>query len=123
VSLAAQAADRGGFRVRPRLAPIPTLPPELDLAIFRIAQESLTNVARHAGARNVSLDLAIERTTLTLRVRDDGRGITAEGAAGRRMGLGGMHERALLVGGRLSVAQCAEGGTEVRLVVPLAAGG
>jgi two-component system sensor histidine kinase UhpB len=123
MSLATQASDRGGPRVRPRLAPIPTLPPELDLAIFRIAQESLTNVARHAGARNVSLDLALERTTLTLRVRDDGRGITAEEAAGRSMGLGGMHERALLVGGTLSVAQCAEGGTEVRLVVPLAADG
>jgi two-component system sensor histidine kinase UhpB len=123
MSLAAQASDRGGLRVRPRLAPIPTLPRELDLAIFRIAQESLTNVARHAGARNVSLDLAVEPTTLTLRVRDDGRGITAEEAAGRSMGLGGMHERALLVGGKLSVAQCAEGGTEVRLVVPLPAGG
>jgi two-component system sensor histidine kinase UhpB len=121
-TLAAQASDRGGPRVRVRLAPIPALPPELDLAIFRIAQESLTNVARHAGARNVTLDLAVERATLTLRVRDDGRGITAEEAAGRSMGLGGMHERALLVGGRLSVARCAEGGTEVRLVVPLAAG-
>ena len=123
VSLAAQASDRGGPRVRPRLAPIPALPPELDLAIFRIAQESLTNVARHADARNVSLDLAVERTTLTLRVRDDGRGITADEAARRSMGLGGMHERALLVGGTLSVARCTEGGTEVRLVVPLAAGG
>ena len=123
MSLAAQASDRGGPRVRPRLAPIPALPPELDLAIFRIAQESLTNVARHADARNVSLDLAVERTTLTLRVRDDGRGITADEAARRSMGLGGMHERALLVGGTLSVARCTEGGTEVRLVVPLAAGG
>ena len=123
ISLAAHASDRGGPRVRPRLAPIPALPPELELAIFRIAQESLTNVARHAGARNVSLDLAVERTTLTLVVRDDGRGITAEEAARRSMGLGGMHERALLVGGTLSVARCAEGGTEVRLVVPLAAGG
>jgi two-component system sensor histidine kinase UhpB len=122
ISLAAHASDRGGPRVRPRLAPIPALPPELELAIFRIAQESLTNVARHAGARNVSLDLAVERAALTLAVRDDGRGITVEEAARRSTGLGGMHERALLVGGTLSVARCAEGGTEVRLIVPLAAG-
>ena len=59
---------------------------------------------------------------MTLAVRDDGRGITVEEAARRSTGLGGMHERALLVGGTLSVARCAEGGTEVRLIVPLAAG-
>jgi two-component system sensor histidine kinase UhpB len=123
MSLAAQAPDRGGPRVRLRLAAIPALPRELELAIFRIAQEGLTNVTRHADARNVSLELAVERATLTLRVRDDGRGITAEEAAGRSMGLGGMHERALLVGGTLSVAPCAEGGTEVRLDVPIPAGG
>ena len=122
-SLAAQASDQGGPRVRPRLAPIPALPPELELAMFRIAQEGLTNVARHADARNVSLELALEGATLTLRVRDDGRGITEEEAAGRSMGLGGMHERALLVGGTLSVAPCAEGGTEVRFDVPVPEGG
>ena len=122
-SLAAQASDQGGPRVRARLAPTPALPPELELAIFRIAQEGLTNVARHADARNVSLELALEGATLTLRVRDDGRGITEEEAAGRSMGLGGMHERALLVGGTLSVAPCPDGGTEVRFDVPVPEGG
>jgi two-component system sensor histidine kinase UhpB len=118
MSLAAQASDRGGPRVRPRLGPLPALPPEVDLAIFRIAQESLTNVARHAGARNVSLELDARDATVTLRVRDDGRGIDAD--PGRRStGLGGMHERARLVGGVLLVSRRPEGGTEVRLDVPI----
>ena len=118
VALATQASDRGGLRVRPQLAPLPALAPELDLAIFRVAQESLTNVARHSGARNVTLALEAVDGTVTLRVRDDGRGITDREAAGRGMGLGGMRERAMLVGGTLSVERHAEGGTEVRLDVP-----
>ena len=121
VSLASQASDRGGLRVRPQLGPLPVLAPELDLAIFRVAQESLTNVARHAGARSVTLALEAVAGTVTLRVRDDGRGITDREAAGRGMGLGGMHERALLVGGALSVTRQPEGGTEVRLDVPVRA--
>ena len=121
VSLASQASDRGGVRVRPQLGSLPALAPELDLAIFRVAQESLTNVARHAGARSVTLALEAAAGTVTLRVRDDGRGITDREAAGRGMGLGGMHERALLVGGALSVGRHPEGGTEVRLDVPVRA--
>ena len=117
-ALATQASDRGGLRVRPQLAPLPALAPELDLAIFRVAQESLTNVARHAGARNATLALEAVDGTVTLRVRDDGRGITDSEAAGRGMGLGGMRERALLVGGALSVGRRPDGGTEVRLDVP-----
>jgi two-component system sensor histidine kinase UhpB len=119
LSLAAQASDRGGPRVRPQLDTLPALPPELDLAIFRIAQESLTNVARHADAEHVTLELGSHDGMVMLRVRDDGRGITDAEAAGRSMGLGGMHERALLVGGTLSVRRRQEGGTEIRLDVPV----
>jgi two-component system sensor histidine kinase UhpB len=120
ISLAAQASDRSGLRVRPRIAPsLPDLAPEQDLAIYRVAQESLTNVARHAQARNVSLALEPINGGVTLRVRDDGRGISEQESARRTMGLGGMHERALLVAGRLVVRRCPEGGTEVRLDVPV----
>jgi two-component system sensor histidine kinase UhpB len=120
ISLASQVADRTGLRVRPRLdAGLPALAREQELAIFRVAQESLTNVARHAQARNVSLALNLDDAAVVLIVRDDGRGITERQAAARRMGLGGMHERALLVGGRLTVRRCDHGGTEVRLTVPL----
>ena len=122
-TLAAQVTDRTGARVRPRIADdLPALAPEHDLAIYRIAQESLTNVARHARAVNV--ELALERTPageIELRVRDDGRGIAPQEAATGGSGLAGMRERALLVGGRISIAARQEGGTEVRLVVPAAA--
>jgi two-component system, NarL family, sensor histidine kinase UhpB len=120
ISLAAQVSDRSGLRVRPHIGPrLPDLAPEQDLAIYRIAQESLTNVARHAQARNVSLALEPTDGGVTLRVRDDGRGISEREAARRTMGLGGMHERALLIAGRLVVHRRPEGGTEVRLDVPV----
>jgi two-component system, NarL family, sensor histidine kinase UhpB len=120
ISLASGFADRTGLRVRPHLdADLPALVPEQDLALYRVAQESLTNVARHAQARRV--ELALERTNggVVLQVRDDGLGIGEAEAAGASVGLGGMRERALLVGGRLSVRCCHDGGTEVRLEVPL----
>jgi len=123
LSLAAQTADHSGIRIRTALAgDVPALPPEVDLAIYRVAQEALTNVARHAGAREVALGLTAGDGLVCLTVGDDGRGITELEAAGRNTGLGGMHERALLVGGTLAVRAHAEGGTEVRLVVPTGSG-
>jgi two-component system sensor histidine kinase UhpB len=122
VSLASGFADRTGLRVRPRLAPdLPRLVPEQDLALYRVAQESLTNVARHAEARSVDLGLERVDGAVVLRVRDDGRGITDAQAAGAGtgVGLGGMRERALLVGGRLLVRRCPHRGTEVSLEIPL----
>lgn len=120
ISLAAGVTERTGVRVRPQLAAdLPTLAAEQDLAIYRVAQESLTNVARHAEAG--SADLILERVDerMVLRVRDDGRGIADAEATSEGVGLGGMRERALLVGGRLTVGRHAEGGTEVRLDVPV----
>lgn len=119
VSLAAQVADRGGIRVRPRVADdLPALAHEQDLAIYRVAQESLTNVVRHSGARTVDLSLSPNGgAEVELRIRDDGRGI-GPGVADGGTGLAGMRERALLIGGRLSVAAAEGGGTEVVLTVP-----
>jgi two-component system sensor histidine kinase UhpB len=120
ISLASQVSDQTGLRVRPQLgAGLPSLAREQELAIFRVAQESLTNVARHAQARTVNLGLDHRDGAVLLCVRDDGRGITEREAAGRRMGLGGMHERALLIGGKLTVRRSEQGGTEVRLTVPV----
>jgi two-component system, NarL family, sensor histidine kinase UhpB len=67
----------------------------------------------------VDLALSVRDGAVVLSVRDDGRGITRREAAARRMGLGGMHERALLVGGPLTVRCREDGGTEVRLAVPV----
>lgn len=120
VTLASGFGDRSGLRVRHRVAAeLPALAPEQDLALYRVAQESLTNVARHAHAQTV--ELVVEQTDgrVALTVRDDGRGISELDAAGQGIGLGGMRERARLVDGRLTVRAGASGGTEIRLEMPV----
>jgi len=107
-------------RTRVRVAPdLPALASEQDLAVYRVAQESLTNIARHAGARSAELSLSRIVGGVLLRVADDGRGITPEQAAGDSSGVGGMRERALLIGGSLAIHAPAEGGTEITLALPL----
>jgi PAS domain S-box-containing protein len=92
-------------------------------ALFRIVQEALTNVARHAAATRVLVSLREEAERLELEVRDDGRGITEGEAADRRsLGLLGMRERAALFGGTVSVLGEPGRGTTVRVEVPLRPG-
>jgi signal transduction histidine kinase len=89
-------------------------------ALFRIFQETLTNVARHAGATHVAARLATEDGDLVLEVADNGRGISAGDAAGRgSLGLLGMRERALLIGGDIRVVGAAGRGTTVTVRVPM----
>jgi two-component system, NarL family, sensor histidine kinase UhpB len=117
-TLAAGFSERSRLQVRHGVSKeLPQLAPEQDLAIYRVAQERLTNAARHAGATTVELSLRPLNGSV-LEVRDDGRGITDAQVSGQGVGLGGMRERALLVGGRLTVRRRREGGTEVRLEVP-----
>ena len=98
--------------VTPQLA---RLRPDVELVCYRIAQEGLTNVARHAGATKVWLDVHVTATQLTLRVADDGvGGVVDEGA-----GINGMRERALLVGASLEISSPSGAGTEIRVVIPL----
>ena len=101
----------------------PEAPPDLDAeratVIFRIVQEALTNVARHAGARSVSIALKELRTRLVLEVRDDGRGVLpAEAAGPGSLGILGMSERARSVGGRMALKGRPGRGTTLRLSVP-----
>ncbi len=97
-----------------------SLNPGLALAVYRIAQEALTNVVRHAGASHVSVQLATSREALTLEVSDDGRGLSAEEARNpRALGLLGMRERAAAYDGSLTVTGAEGEGTTVRLSVPL----
>ncbi|MEU4278240.1 HAMP domain-containing sensor histidine kinase [Streptomyces tanashiensis] len=112
-SLASEFSTRG-LTVRPHIdAGLPKLAPETELVLYRVAQEGLTNTARHAGATRVDLRLhALPRGGVGLLVRDDGRGI---GTAPEGAGLRGMRERALLIGAELTVREGADGGTEVRL--------
>jgi two-component system, NarL family, sensor histidine kinase UhpB len=95
---------------------LPKLRPEVELAIYRIAQESLTNVARHAHAGRVVIALEPARGSVVLRVADDGRGFA--GGPTEHGGLRSMRERALLVDGALAIKPAPEGGVEVRLEVP-----
>ncbi|HSC74313.1 MAG TPA: sensor histidine kinase [Gaiellaceae bacterium] len=106
-----------GIDVERRFASaLPKLEPEVELAIYRIAQESLTNVARHAQARKVVIALEPARGSVVLRVVDDGRGFAA--APVEQGGLRSMRERALLVDGALAIRSAPGGGVEVRLEVP-----
>ena len=96
---------------------------ELSTAAFRIFQEALTNVSRHAGATHVAVRLEKNDGELTLEVRDDGVGIGPEASLSpRSLGLLGMRERARRLGGAVSVHAGPGGGTVVELHVPLARG-
>jgi two-component system sensor histidine kinase UhpB len=119
VSLGSDLSEHSGLRVSPELdGDLPALSPEDELVVYRVAQESLVNVVRHARASRAELSLRAENGAVVLRVRDDGRGI---GADGLRSGTGvrGMRERALLVGGELEVSAVAPHGTEVALKLPV----
>jgi len=95
---------------------------DVSTAIFRILQETLTNVARHAHAQRVEVSLVESQGHLWLRVRDDGAGMAPEATARRRsLGLLGMHERAQRLGGHLSVTSSPGAGTQILVDVPLPA--
>ncbi len=92
------------------------LPPEAEINLYRILQEALTNVRRHAAAHRVRVSLAATAELLELRVEDDGKGL-----AGSVPGLGrrGMEERARMLGGRVSFGAGSGGGTLVTVIVPV----
>ena len=94
----------------------PRLGPEQELVAYRIAQEALTNVVRHARADRALLSIAHADGVVLLGVEDDGCGFEADAVPGA--GLEGMRERALLVSGTLRVGPSERGGTAVNLVLP-----
>ncbi len=96
------------------------LPPLLQTTLYRVLQEALTNVARHARARAVTVEVGREGTTLELVVRDDGVGFDAGAALDHASGLGlhGMRERVALLGGSLEITSRPGQGTTVRATIP-----
>jgi two-component system, NarL family, sensor histidine kinase UhpB len=117
--LSRRFAAQSGLRIERRFADgLPPLSDEAELAVYRVAQESLTNVARHAQASRVEVVLEPGAASVVLRVVDDGRGLDDRAALNGSGGLRGMRERAVLVGGALAVKRAREGGVEVRLEVP-----
>lgn len=96
----------------------PTLTAEQRLALYRTAQEGLTNVQRHAAAQQVWIRFVVSDTSLTLSIRDDGQGLPVTIPEGR-FGLQGLRERAEQLGGSLTLSTPSEGGTLVSLELPL----
>lgn len=117
ISLCERVSEQSGIRVNRQLeGPAPRLPPEVELAIYRIAQEALTNAMRHSHAAEVTVSLAVTDRELMLSVADNGRGMPGDVIEGG--GLAGMRERALLIGAELRIEQTPAGVT-VTLRLPL----
>ncbi|MBI2907092.1 MAG: GAF domain-containing protein [Chloroflexi bacterium] len=100
------------------------LPPHIELTVFRIIQEALTNVAKHAQARSVSVVLELRSRSVVVVIEDDGVGfdvqqVLASPLAEAHLGLHGMRERALLVGGRLALESAPGHGTTVQVEIPI----
>lgn len=108
--------------------PLPDIDGDLSTLIFRVTQESLSNIARHAGAMQVEVSLRRRAIYLTLAIRDDGKGCDPQAAfavsgEGRSSGLGGMRDRVRLFGGTLRLDSKAGEGTTVSAQFPLATAG
>jgi PAS domain S-box-containing protein len=122
--MAEQTAARSGLRVDFDAGPPqPRLAPEIEIAVFRIAQEALTNIVRHAQARHVQMSLHRDGEGLVLRVQDDGLGfdpaaVRVRALAGGSLGLLGMEERAMLIGGQLLIESAPGQGCTLRLRCP-----
>jgi two-component system sensor histidine kinase UhpB len=120
-ALVTSFSEQAGIPVERRLELEQALSQEHELVIYRVAQEALTNVARHALASHVELRLEHRDDRTVLTVRDDGRGLAPD-ALSSSSGIRGMRERAMLIEAQLSIGAPANGGTEVRLCIPHEAG-
>jgi two-component system sensor histidine kinase UhpB len=117
ISLCLRMERQGAKRVLRELeGGLPPLSPEVELVIYRVAQEALTNAFRHAEASQVRVALRRADDSLVLTVADDGRGLPAPMPA-QMTGLAGMRERAILIQGQLEIDSPPGGGVEVRLTV------
>jgi len=120
VALTVGFGERSGLRAQHRITPdLPALDREAELAIYRVAQEAMTNVVRHAEAASVELALERRDGAVVLTVHDDGHGFDARHLRSTA-GVAGMRERALLIGGNLDISGSPATGTDVRLRVPVA---
>jgi two-component system sensor histidine kinase UhpB len=117
-ALATAFSEQARVAVERRLEPDLPLTQEEELVVYRVAQEALTNVARHAHATRVKLQLAGNRTRTVLTVRDDGVGLSP-GALPSSHGIRGMRERAMLLGAQLAIDSEPGRGTEISLSIPI----
>jgi two-component system, NarL family, sensor kinase len=113
--------ERSKIEVRLNIAENLRLPADLEMMIFRVVQECLTNIHRHSGSATAAISLSNSGQKLTLQIRDEGKGIAPDkltGVAG--VGLSGMRERVKGFGGELEILSDGQG-TLVRAVIPLGA--
>lgn len=116
--LSDRVSEQTGLRVVRNLDPgIATLNPEEELVIYRIVQESLTNIVKHAKASEAELTLQCTPAETVLRIKDNGSGLNGR-LASTGKGIRGMRERALLIGAELSVQSPPGAGVEIRLTLP-----
>jgi two-component system sensor histidine kinase UhpB len=116
-TLATSFGEQAHIRVDRQLEQGRPLSEEQELVIYRVAQEALTNVARHAGAKRVELRLEFTKRGTILTIRDDGRGLPPA-AMSSSNGIRGMRERAMLIGAALTINGSSGHGTEVQLSIP-----
>jgi two-component system sensor histidine kinase UhpB len=116
-ALTSAFADQTRVPVERRLERTDGLTGDQELVVYRVAQEALTNIARHAHATHADVELTQADGTVKLTVRDDGRGLP-HGALTASNGIRGMRERALLIGGRIEIGTASDGGTQITLYVP-----
>jgi two-component system sensor histidine kinase UhpB len=119
IALSSRAARQGGLRIERSLSDdLPDLPSDQELVVYRVAQEALTNVLRHARASHAVIALEGSKEEINLTVSDDGQGMP-DRLEGETIGIEGMRERALLTGGTLAIDSKAGAGTKVKLSFPL----
>jgi two-component system sensor histidine kinase UhpB len=119
IALCSRFDAQDGPRIRRELpGKLPPLSPDVELVIYRVAQEGLTNVMRHASATTATLSIQASAERLVLSVRDDGRGMPRD-VPRDTSGISGMRERAMLIGARLEIESDPAGGTTVQLIVPI----
>jgi two-component system sensor histidine kinase UhpB len=116
-ALASAFEQQARIPVQRRLEHVVAVSPEEELVIYRVAQEAMTNVARHAGATTMELRLRDTPDGIVLTVRDDGRGLPDDAATSSH-GIRGMRERAMLVGATLLIDSRPGGGTVIELSIP-----
>jgi two-component system sensor histidine kinase UhpB len=121
ISLCARVSEQTGMRIHRELeGPIPDLPPDVELTVYRIAQEALTNAVRHSHASEVTVALRYSGGDLLLSVKDNGEGLPEHVIAGG--GLTGMRERAMLIGAALDIESSPGAGVKMTLRLALNGG-
>jgi signal transduction histidine kinase len=118
--LAETYGERAGLEIHLQAnLPAARLPGELETVLYRLVQEALTNVLKHAEAQTVSILLALQDGSVTAVIEDDGRGFTPGETRADALGLLGMRERLSFLGGALTVESAPGSGTTVRALLPL----